>query len=145
MPSLNKDLVYRKLKDLDIYLGEPEPLISVTLIQYQNDYVKRHAVEKLIELVVEIASDINRLIIEGNRGVPPESYFGTFSQLGELEILPKQLSSRLASTTGLRNRLVHHYEDIEHKVVYHSAIRLVKDYRQYFELIEEYLQADHHG
>ena len=142
MSSLNKVLVYRKMKDLDKYLGELEPLVSVTVTQYQKDYVKRHAVEKLIELIVEIASDINRLIIEGKQSAPPESYFSTFSQLGDLEILPKELSLHLASTTGLRNRLVHHYEDIEHKIVYHSAVRLVKDYRQYFQLIEEYLQAD---
>ncbi len=141
MPSLNKDLVYRRMKDLANYLDEIEPLIANPLEEYQKDYVKRHAVEKLIELIVEIASDINRMIIEGKQGTSAESYFITFSQLGELKILPQELSSRLASTTGLRNRLVHHYEDVEHKIVYHSAVRLLKDYRQYFQLIEKYLQA----
>jgi uncharacterized protein YutE (UPF0331/DUF86 family) len=129
------------MKDLAKYLGEIEPLIATTLEDYQKDYVKRHAVEKLIELIVEIASDINRMIVEEKQATPSDSYFSTFSQLGELKILPQDLSLRLASTTGLRNRLVHHYEDIEHKIVYHSAVRLLKDYRQYFQMIEKYLQA----
>lgn len=140
MRPLNKDFIDRKMKDLASYLNEIEPLVATTLEAYQKDYVKRHAVEKLIELIVEIASDINRAIIEVKQDAPENSYYSSFMRLGELKILPQALVLRLASTTGLRNRLVHHYEDIEHKIVYHSAARLLKDYRQYFRLIEKYLQ-----
>jgi uncharacterized protein YutE (UPF0331/DUF86 family) len=142
MSRLNKDVIFLKMKNMAQYLGELEPLVSVGIIEYQKDYVKRHAVEKLVELIVEIASDINRAIIEAEQSQQPAtSYFSTFTQLGELKILSKGLSDRLASTTGLRNRLVHHYEDIEHKIVYHSAGKMLKDYHQYFQLIEKYLQA----
>jgi uncharacterized protein YutE (UPF0331/DUF86 family) len=141
MLRLNKDVIFLKMKNLAQYLGELEPLVSVGIVEYQKDYVKRHAVEKLVELIVEIASDINRDIIEAEQSEPATSYFSTFTQLGELKILSKELSDRLASTTGLRNRLVHHYEDIEHKIVYLSAGKMLKDYRQYFQLIEKYLQA----
>lgn len=141
MLRLNKDVIFLKMKNLVQYLGELEPLVSVGIVEYQKDYVKRHAVEKLVELIVEIASDINRDIIEAEQSEPARSYFSTFTQLGELKIISKKLSDRLASTTGLRNRLVHHYEDIEHKIVYHSAGKMLKDYRQYFQLIEKYLQA----
>jgi uncharacterized protein YutE (UPF0331/DUF86 family) len=112
MLRLNKDVIFLKMKNLAQYLGELEPLASVGIVEYQKDYVKRHAVEKLVELIVEIASDINRDIIEAEQSEPATSYFSTFTQLGELKILSKELSDRLASTTGLRNRLVHHYEDI---------------------------------
>jgi uncharacterized protein YutE (UPF0331/DUF86 family) len=141
MLRLNKAVIFLKMKNLAQYLGELEPLTSVGVAEYQKDYVKRHAVEKLVELIVEIASDINRDIIEAEQGEPATSYFSTFSQLGELKILSKKLSDRLASTAGLRNRLVHHYEDIEHKIVYLSAGKMLKDYHQYFQLIEKYLQA----
>ena len=141
MLRLNKDVIFLKMKNLAQYLGELEPLVSVGIVEYQKDYVKRHAVEKLVELVVEIASDINRDIIEAEQSEPATSYLSTFTQLGELKILSKELSDRLASTTGLRNRLVHHYEDIEHKIVYHSAGKMLKDYRVYFQLIEKYLQV----
>lgn len=145
MPPLNSNLALRKMKSLAQYLDELEPLTAGSFNDYQKDYIKRHAVEKLIELVVEIASDINRDIIEAKEGLPATTYFGTFAQLGELKILPKDLASRLASTTGLRNRLVHHYEDIENQIVFHSANRMLKDYRQYFRLIQRYLQAEDHG
>ena len=70
-----------------------------------------------------------------------DTYYSSFARLGELEIIPEELARRLASTTGLRNRIVHRYEDVEHKIVYHSAVRLLKDYRRYFKLIGKYLDA----
>lgn len=140
MAPLNKNLIVKRMKDLDQYLSELQPYISIGLEKYQRDREKRYVAERLIQLIVEVASDINRSIIESKDNAPPDTYYSTFARLNELEILPKELSDRLASTAGLRNRLVHRYEDIEHKIVYHSAVRLLKDYRQYFRLIGKYLQ-----
>lgn len=143
MPKLNKKFAILKMKNLNISLDELQPIISISFAEYQRDYIKRHAAEKIIELIVEAASDVNRIILEAREDIPPETYYNTFTRLGELEILPQELSSRLASTTGLRNRLVHRYDEIDHKIVYHSAVRLLKDYRRYFKLIEKYLQQAH--
>jgi uncharacterized protein YutE (UPF0331/DUF86 family) len=129
------------MQGLKTYLDEIKPLVEITFTEYKTDYVKRHAVEKLIELIIELASDINRNVIEAQKGSPASNYYNAFTQLGELNVLPGALSLRLASTTGLRNRLVHRYEEIDHKVVYHSAVRLLPDYLQYFKLIEKYLKS----
>jgi len=136
MPPLNKDLLHQKLLELIQYLDELEPLSAASLADYQADYVKRHAVEKLIELIVETASDINRQILESVNAAPPDTYYSTFQEMGKTGILPNSLAVRLASTTGLRNRLIHGYEKIEHKIVYHSVKPLERDYRQYFVKIE---------
>jgi uncharacterized protein YutE (UPF0331/DUF86 family) len=141
MPDFDKEFLLRKMGSLNTYLDEIKPLVEITFVEYKKDYIKRHAVEKLIELIVEIASDINRDVIEAEKKAPAATYYSTFTQLAELEILPEDLSVRLASTTGLRNRLVHRYEEIDHKVVYHSAVRLLPDYRRYFKLIEKYLKT----
>ena len=141
MPQLDKSPLLRKMKDLKKYLDDLGPYVSIGVEKYQRDHEKRYVVERLILLIVEVASDINRSIIEAKEDAPPETYYSTFVKLGELKVVPKELSVRLASTAGLRNRIAHHYEDIEHRIVYHSAVRLLKDYRHYFRLIEKYLQA----
>ncbi|MEW5940880.1 MAG: DUF86 domain-containing protein [Chloroflexota bacterium] len=141
MPQFDKNLVLRKLRDLIKYLGELEPYLSIGVEKYLHDREKRYIVERLIQLIVEVASDVNRSVVEAEDEVPVETYYDTFAKLGELKVIPKELSIRLASTTGLRNRLVHRYEDIDHKIVYHSAVRLLKDYRRYFRLIEKYTQT----
>jgi uncharacterized protein YutE (UPF0331/DUF86 family) len=58
-----------------------------------------------------------------------------------LSVLPQDLATRLANTTGLRNRLVHQYEKLCHEVVYYSLKPLVKNYRQYIVLIRDYIQT----
>jgi uncharacterized protein YutE (UPF0331/DUF86 family) len=141
MPPLDRDLIRQRLADLTQHLDELEPLSAGSFDEYQMDYVKRHAVEKLIELIVESASDINRLIIEASNAAPPPTYFSTFDQMGKLNVLPKDLTARLASTTGLRNRLVHGYEKIEHKLVYRGIAPLVRDYRRYFVLIRDLVES----
>ncbi len=60
MPALDEPLIRQKLAELSQYLDELEPLTTCEFKEYQADYVKRHAIEKLLELIVEIASDINR-------------------------------------------------------------------------------------
>jgi uncharacterized protein YutE (UPF0331/DUF86 family) len=145
MPRLNKGLLRQKLAELAQYLDELLPLSTSNLDEYQADYVTRHAVEKLIELIVETASDINRHILETSGATPPTSYFSTFDEMGKLGILPKSLAIRLASTTGLRNRLVHGYEKIEHQIVFRSVRPLIRDYRQYFVRINDHIQSEDAG
>jgi len=140
MPRLNEDLLRQKLAELAQYLDELEPLSASSFDAYQADYIKRHAVEKLIELIVETASDINRHILESSGAAPPVTYFSTFDEMGNTGILSKPLAARLASTTGLRNRLVHGYEKIQHQIVYRSVKPLIKDYRQYFVRINDILR-----
>lgn len=142
MLRLNKDLLCQKLIDLAQYLGELEPLSTLSFEEYRADYVQRHAVEKLIELIVETASDINRHILETRGGPPPTTYFSTFDELGASGVLPRTLAVRLASTTGLRNRLVHGYEKVEHQIVHRSLKSLIRDYRQYLVKMNDYVQFE---
>lgn len=138
---LDKALVKQKLAFLIEHLDELEPLSTVALEEYKTDAIKRHAAEKLVELVVGYATDINQLIVEGMGHSVPQTYYNSFVAMQELGILPQDLSTRLANTAGLRNRLIHQYEKLSHEVVYHSLKPLVKNYRQYTVLIRDYLQT----
>lgn len=138
---LDKEFVRQKQSLLIKYLDELEPLAKCSLDEYRADYVKRHAVEKLIELVVEYASDINRHIIESTRQAPPQTYYGTFEEMGRLGIIPEDLAARLGSTTGLRNRLVHGYEKVSDDIVYYSLKPFLRNYKRYIALIDDYLAS----
>lgn len=141
MSPLNRTLVTKRIKDLEQYLTELEPYLAIGVEKYLKDREKRYIVERLIQLIVEVASDINRDIIEQAHNTPADTYYNTFMRLTELEIFPEKLSQRLASSTGLRNRLVHRYEDVEHKIVYHAAVRMLEDYRRYIQLVHKYVKS----
>ncbi len=56
-----------------------------------------------LQEAIEAALDVNAPLAAE---VPDDSYRG-FIRLGELGVLPRDLAERLASSAGLRNRLVH--------------------------------------
>jgi uncharacterized protein YutE (UPF0331/DUF86 family) len=140
MPPLDKELIAQKLIELSKYLDQLESLRVPSLAEYKKDHTKRYAIERLIQLIVEFAADCNRYIVSALAESTPATYYDTFAEMQELKILPKGLSLRLASTTGLRNRLVHRYEEIDHKVVYHSILPLLENYRRYLIIIYDYLE-----
>ncbi len=139
---LDETLIRRKLASMLEHLSVLEPLTQISLADYHKDAIRRHATEKLVELVVEFASDVNRAILQGLDKTPPQTYYNSFWELSQLGILPTSLMPRLASATGLRNRLVHRYEYINNETVYHSLKPLVRNYREYGELIEAFLKAE---
>jgi len=138
---LDEPLVRQKLAFLLEHLDELEPLAAITLAEYQSDVIKRHATEKLIELVVGYATDVNQLVVEGAGRAVPQTYYNSFTAMAALCVLPQDLATRLANTTGLRNRLVHLYEKLSHETIYYSLTPLVKNYRQFVVLINDYLHT----
>lgn len=138
---LDKAYIRRRLGTLTTSLNELDTISQLTFARYKTDFISRHAVEKVVELIVEDAIDINRAIIEAAQLQPPQTSYNTFVELEQLGILPRGLTTRLANATGLRNRLVHRYEEIDHKMVYDSLKPLLRNYRKYAGLIEDYLHT----
>lgn len=70
---------------------------------------------------------------------PPDNYYHEFLLLGEKHILPPGLASALAPSAGLRNRLVHEYDDIIDTIVL-DAVRTAQDlYPKYVAAVEVHL------
>ena len=61
----------------------------------------------------------------------PDTYYETFLQLGTLRVLPEDLAQGLAPSAGLRNRLVHEYDDVDDAIVYASVNEATKLYTDY--------------
>ena len=104
---LNQSTITNKLDDIAIYLGRLHQLAAYTLEEYRNDFRIKHSAERLIELIVEEAVDVNELLILELGGVPADDYYTSFIRSGELGVLPPYAVSLLAPFTGLRNRLAH--------------------------------------
>jgi len=57
--------------------------------------------------------DIDHHIIVKKVGQPPQSLKDSFIQMGNVGVLEQSLAKNLAPSAGLRNALIHMYEDIE--------------------------------
>ena len=136
---INKRLLKRKLSKLKEYLRELQPFAKISLQDYLDDYKNKRTVERDIQLIVECATDINNHILVETQETPPKDYFTSFTELTKLRILPHKFALSIAETAGLRNRLVHEYEEIKDKIVYINIKKVLSLYQEYMEHIIKYL------
>lgn len=72
---------------------------------------------------------------------PPADYYESFVRLGTLQVLPPDFARHLAPCAGLRNRIVHEYDDIDAARVYEALQAAVKDIPEYVRDIQQHVEA----
>ncbi len=98
------------------------------------------ALERYFQLVVDYAIDINHHFIkEGGYGIPDDLQ-GTFTVLGEHGVLPKDFAAKISASVGLRNRIVHQYEDVKPAIFVENLKKNLGDYDEYIKQILSHLK-----
>ncbi len=132
---LNRDLVIRKLNSLKQYLTELETFQDLSLDEYQNKIHNRRSVERLIQLLVECASDINAHILAKKENLPVEDYRSSFLLMGQHDYLSKDLAEGLSKAAGMRNILVHDYAAINDHIVFNTIPLSLGSFKKYMQEI----------
>jgi uncharacterized protein YutE (UPF0331/DUF86 family) len=133
------EIIRRKLARIAENLKALEPIQKMNLDDYMKDLYKRKATEKLLQELIEAAIDINiHMIVQtGNAG--PDDYYESFMKAGELKIISSNLAEKLAPSAGLRNRLVHEYDRVEHSIVLKAVGMAEELYPKYIKEISDYI------
>lgn len=135
---MTRDVLVRKLSRLRVYLEDLAPHVGRSAEDVIDD---PYEIERLLELLVQVAVDvIGHELAE--RGVVPESYRQTFLLAAEHGLLPADLAESLADAAGLRNVLVHLYEDIDYGIVAASIDRAMADFTRLLELYSARLEEE---
>jgi uncharacterized protein YutE (UPF0331/DUF86 family) len=141
MSPLEEAIVRRKLAVIVENLRALEPIAGFSREEYISDIYKRKATERLLQELIEAAIDINTHIIVTSGQAVPDDYYDSFLKVGELKIISRDLSEKIAPSAGLRNRLVHEYDLLEHSLVL-DAVKLAEElYVEYIRQIEKYLSG----
>ncbi|MHB8840377.1 MAG: type VII toxin-antitoxin system HepT family RNase toxin [Candidatus Aquicultor sp.] len=140
---LDTELIRRKLVSLQGYLKELKQLSDISFEEYERDFTKRRAIERLIQLIVETASDINAHVVTEETGTPPKDYYSSFVRAADSGLISRNLAERLAPSAGLRNRLVHEYEALRDEIVFESIQHAIIDYVDFVQEVENFLEAKH--
>ncbi|MBI2675315.1 MAG: DUF86 domain-containing protein [Candidatus Aenigmarchaeota archaeon] len=108
--------------------------------QLEEDMLARGAVERYLQLAIEMVIEISEILIAGKGFRKPEKYRDAILILGEEGILPKSFAEKFAPSAGFRNILVHHYSDVDvHKL--HSFLKNdIKDFDSFARYIVKYLE-----
>lgn len=120
---MTRDVLARKLASLEEYLSDLRPHAAKSAPEVREN---RYEIERLLELVVQVAVDIVTHEL-AEREITPESYRAAFVRAGEEGFLPSELAERLADAAGLRNVLVHMYDTIDYEILAASVDDALED------------------
>jgi uncharacterized protein YutE (UPF0331/DUF86 family) len=139
MSPLDEETIRRKLTVITENLQALLPIMDLTRDEYATDLYRRKATERLLQELVEAAIDVNIHLIVQTGHPAPDDYYDSFMGVGELKVIPMNLAEKMAPSAGLRNRLVHQYDRLNHAIV-HQAVRMAEElYPAYVSKVEEFI------
>jgi uncharacterized protein YutE (UPF0331/DUF86 family) len=133
--------VRRKLRSLLEYLDELESELPARTEDYLSAGRVLHGfVERKCQIAVECAIDANALLLSLTREAIPASARDLFEEVRQLGAIEEEVRRRFNDTfIGFRNRLVHDYERLDQRAVYHTARLLIFYGRQFATNLTAYL------
>jgi uncharacterized protein YutE (UPF0331/DUF86 family) len=133
---MSPEVIARKLTGMTKYLKDLAPYKDSAYKEFMVDHYK---VERVIELLLMAASDIVFHLLSMKGEAPPGSYRAAFLRAGEVGILNQKLSMNLSLGAGLRNILVHEYEEIDYELLHSSIPQIIEDITDFVEEISSQL------
>lgn len=141
-PRLDVDACQEKLTLLADLVVDLDRHQDVTGAGLRADRDRRHAVERILTQLVDIAGSLNSLLARGLGHRAPTGYRDGFELLRDLDVLPSVLVDRLLPSVGMRNLLTHEYGRIDLDRVAAATPAARADYATYVEVVRNVLR-DH--
>ena len=136
---IDRELVTRKIVLITRDLAALEPFARKDLASYLASGVDELVVERLLERMIGRMIDVNYHLLTETGHPPPTDYYASFVQLAGIGVLDQEFAGRIAACAGLRNRIVHEYEDLDPKKVYEALQGALQDVPIYLRRIDESL------
>ncbi len=97
---IDSDLVRRKLSRLNMHLDKLKPIANHTFNEYSSDFYMKTSAERLIQLIVEYASNINSHVVIESEQRPPEDYTSSFIKAADAGLITHELANQLKVPEG---------------------------------------------
>ena len=134
---VDRDLVLRKLSDIETYLDQLAAYRDIDLATYRGDWKTQRIVERTLHLSIEPCMDVADHLVADRRLRVPETGAETFEVLGEAKILPSDLTEVLARMVGFRNILVHDYARLDPVIVLRILVKDRQDLERFRDVIRQ--------
>jgi len=123
-----------------MYLEKLNPILEKSLTEYLKEDYFKFSTERLIQLIVECAADINNHVVVKKGHKPPEDYRSSFVKAAEVGLISRELADKIKGSAGMRNILVHEYMDIDDKLLFETIPLAVEHYREYCKQVCELIE-----
>ena len=147
---LRPEFVERKLQLITDDLGQLAPFSTLSYESLINDVLKLAALERILERIILRAIDVNEHLISALATGEEErttrlSYRDAFLRLADCGVYSAEFAGQIAPSAGLRNILVHEYNDVDHRIVFSAIPLTLQQYTQYVERVRRFVDEHEHG
>ena len=142
-PALDRGTVGARLRAMRETLTELEALRTIGEETLRSEPLTRAAAERLIQVVVDLAVDINGHVVTSVTAAAPHTGHDSFLAMSGVGAISEDLAERLAPSAGLRNVLVHRYADIRIDLVADAIPTVLDGFGQYVGQVADWLTPQH--
>ena len=135
------DIVARRLRLMEESLRDLRLLADRTAADLATAPLERAAAERLVQVIVDLAVDINSHLVVAAGAPAPETGRESFHAAAAAGVLTADLAQLLAPSAGLRNLLVHRYGDVRLDLLAAGVTDTLNAYPRYIQQVSVYLLA----
>ena len=140
---VDKNMVKGKINLIQNDLRQLSRFKNYSFEQIVQSYDTHKIIERILEVIVNEAIDINQyLIAESNLGKLPFDFKESFMLLTKLNVYPHDFAEEISKSVGLRNILVHQYRELDERIFYQAVQLCLNHYLKYCDYILKYLEKN---
>jgi uncharacterized protein YutE (UPF0331/DUF86 family) len=130
---VDRDLLLRKLADLDQYVDQVSEFRTVTVAEYRRDWKTQRIVERTLQMAIEACLDVANHVVADRELRVASTYAEIFDVLGDAGLLEGSLRQAMIRVARFRNLLVHDYARIDPAIVVLILSEGLDDFRRFRE------------
>ncbi len=137
--GIDAAIVHARLRSMSALLSDVGQIGPVDARRLDSDRIIRHAVERIVTQLVDLAVSINSHVVAATRNEAPAIYRASFTAMGELGVIDSGLAAKLATSAGLRNILTHEYVAVDLDILAGALPEIAELFKRYIEEVARYL------
>lgn len=108
--------------------------------RYRADLWLRKGTERFLQEAIEASLDAaSHLVVRAGRPAPAD-FYSSFFELAGIGAIDSDLATALAPAAGLRNRLVHEYDDLDDNIILQSTANALELFPRFVAQVQAYLR-----
>jgi uncharacterized protein YutE (UPF0331/DUF86 family) len=98
-------------------------------------------VERMVQRAIDVNEHLISTLSTGEEARTTRvTYRETFLRLADLGVYDADFAQRIALSVGLRNILVHEYNDIDHRILHQAIPDALEQYHAYVNAVRAFLE-----
>ena len=141
MIRLNPNVIANKIDRMIARIDKLKVFQTYTIEQYLDDETSQLVIERLLELVIQSALDINGLLLKQVAGINRVTNAESFNETARAGFISIEAAQLLTSSGRFRNTLAHQYDEVAPEAVFQEFQTVLANYPDYIEAIQNYLDS----